>query len=155
MDYQNLVRVLAKQKLTLTCAESLTGGSFQSSLCKVSNAGDIFLGGFVTYATEAKIKMLSIDSKLISKYGVVSQSTAKEMAAKSREILQADIGISFTGVAGPDKLENQPVGTVYIGVSTSASIFANHYRFEGTSTDIVEQSCNEGLNLLAATCLKS
>lgn len=112
-----LVETLKKRQLKITGAESLTGGLFQSTICSVPGASTIFNGGFVTYAAEAKAKLLHIDSELINKYGVVSKETASEMASHSKNIMGADIGISFTGVAGPDSLEGHPAGNVWIGLA--------------------------------------
>ena len=112
-----VVGLLKQQKLKITGAESLTGGLFQSTICSVPGASAIFDGGFVTYAAEAKISLLGIPASLINQNGVVSSATAQAMADYSRKKLDADFGIGFTGVAGPDELEGQPAGTVWIGLA--------------------------------------
>ncbi|GAF41065.1 competence damage-inducible protein A [Agrilactobacillus composti DSM 18527 = JCM 14202] len=112
-----VVNALIAQKTTLTAAESLTGGLFQSMIAEVPGASEVFAGGFVTYAMAQKAKMLAIPLKDLEKNGVVSQQTAAAMALQSKQRLGADIGIGFTGVAGPDKLEDQQAGTVYIGLA--------------------------------------
>lgn len=112
-----VVELLKQQKLKVTGAESLTGGLFQSTICSVPGASEIFDGGFVTYAAAAKIGLLGIPDSVIKQHGVVSSDTAKAMAEHSRRKLGADIGIGFTGVAGPDSLEGQPAGTVWIGMA--------------------------------------
>ena len=112
-----VVGLLKQQKLKITGAESLTGGLFQSTVCSVPGASAIFDGGFVTYAAEAKISLLGIPASLIKQNGVVSSATAQAMADYSRKKLDADFGIGFTGVAGPDELEGQPAGTVWIGLA--------------------------------------
>lgn len=112
-----VVGLLKEQQLKITGAESLTGGLFQSTVCSVPGASEIFDGGFVTYAATAKASLLGIPSSLIEKYGVVSSETAQAMAEHSKEKLGSNIGIGFTGVAGPDSLEGQPAGTVWIGLA--------------------------------------
>lgn len=110
-----LVKLLKEKQLTIASAESLTGGLFQQQLTSIPGAGSVLKGGVVTYANEAKEKLLQVKKATISQHGVVSEQCAQEMAENVRRILQTDIGISFTGVAGPDTLEGVPVGTVFIG----------------------------------------
>lgn len=148
MAYKELIDQLTKQNLTLTAVESLTGGKFQSELVKTPNAGDTYLGGFITYATESKSKMLGISEEFIKQNGVVGLAPAKEMAIHARCNLNADIGISFTGAAGPDKLEGFPVGTVFIGVDTQSQSEAREFHFDGPSDKIVEQACAQGIKWL-------
>ncbi|WP_242362632.1 competence/damage-inducible protein A [Limosilactobacillus antri] len=112
-----VVKLLTAQRKTITGAESLTGGLFQSTVCSVPGASAVFRGGFVTYAASAKERLLGIDPAVIAGHGVVSAQTAAQMAEKSRERLDADFGLSFTGVAGPDDLEGQPAGTVWLGLA--------------------------------------
>lgn len=112
-----VVSCLKKRHLTVTGAESLTGGLFQSTICSVPGASEVFAGGFVTYAATAKEKLLEIPAALINQHGVVSSATAQAMAEQSRQKLGADIGLSFTGVAGPDGLEGQAAGTVWLGLA--------------------------------------
>src|SRR5699024_318744 len=110
-------RLLIEKKLTLTAAESLTGGAFQSMLTSVAGASDYFEGGLVTYSKRLKKETLGISQEVIDTYGVVSCQCAIEMARGVKENFGTDIGISFTGVAGPSKLEGQQPGTVWIGLA--------------------------------------
>lgn len=112
-----VVEQLKQRHWKVTAAESLTGGMFQSTICSVPGASNVFDGGFVTYAASAKESLLGIDPQLIDQYGVVSSQTAAQMAEKSRQRLGVAIGIGFTGVAGPDPLEGQPAGTVWVGLA--------------------------------------
>lgn len=112
-----VVDKLRSQGLKVTAAESLTGGMFQSTIAGVSGASNVFDGGFVTYANSAKIELLGISEEIVAKYGVVSSQIAQLMAEKSMEKMHTDIGVSFTGVAGPDSLEGHPAGTVYVGLA--------------------------------------
>lgn len=112
-----LVKKLQKENLTIACAESLTGGMFQQQLTAIPGAGTVLKGGVVSYMNEAKETLLHVKKETIATEGVVSKQCATEMAENVRDLLKADIGISFTGVAGPDTLEGVPVGTVYIGIA--------------------------------------
>lgn len=112
-----VVDLLKKRHLTITGAESLTGGMFQSTLCSVPGASNVFTGGLVTYAASTKEKLAGVDRSVIERDGVVSAATATQMAEKSRQLLDTDLAVSFTGVAGPDSLEGHPAGTVWLGLA--------------------------------------
>ena len=114
-----LVLALRERGLTVATAESCTGGLIAKRITDVAGCSDVFLGGCVTYAVDAKVKLIGVSRETIEKYGVVSAETACEMAKGVRLALGADIGISTTGIAGPGGgTPDQPVGTVYIAVST-------------------------------------
>lgn len=112
-----LLRVLEDRELTITAAESLTGGLFQSEMTSVVGVSTMLLGGIVCYSNEAKIKLCNVKPETLEKHGAVSEQCAIELAESVRKSLDADIGISFTGAAGPDSLEGHPAGTVWIGMS--------------------------------------
>ncbi|WP_161980325.1 competence/damage-inducible protein A [Streptococcus sp. S784/96/1] len=119
---QTVVNLLKEKGKTLTAAESLTAGLFQSSLADISGASQVFAGGFVTYSLSEKAKMLGIAKEDLEGHGVVSAFTAEKMAEQARLLVGSDFGISLTGVAGPDELEGQPVGTVFIGLASEKSV---------------------------------
>ncbi|HEX7064818.1 MAG TPA: competence/damage-inducible protein A [Bacillales bacterium] len=102
---------------TIACAESLTGGWFSKTLTDLSGSSGVFNGGIVCYTNEVKENVLKVPDTVLEKDGAVSEACAKALAENVRELLGADIGISFTGVAGPDKSEDKEVGTVYIGIA--------------------------------------
>ncbi|WHY03485.1 competence/damage-inducible protein A [Neobacillus sp. DY30] len=112
-----LMNVLQANNLTISAAESLTGGLFQQELTGVPGVSSVLKGGVVCYTNEVKKNVLKVKPETIEKYGVVSQECAKELAENVATLVATDVGISFTGVAGPDELEGKPVGTVYIGIS--------------------------------------
>lgn len=114
---QVVMTKLREKNLTITAAESLTGGQLQAALTSIPGASQAFMGGFVTYANYAKEKLLAIPAEVIDKHGSVSEQTAILMAEQAKQKLGADVGVSLTGVAGPDSLEGQPVGTVWIGIA--------------------------------------
>ena len=125
-DDNSMARVvfdLLKEKhKTITAAESLTAGLFQSSIADFSGSSAVFNGGFVTYSIEEKSKILHIPLEDLQEHGVVSHFTAEKMAEQSRLLTDADFGIGLTGVAGPDSLEGHPAGTVFIGIATREKV---------------------------------
>lgn len=112
-----LSKMLKDKNLTISVAESLTGGMFQQELTSEPGASDLFKGGIVCYSNQAKINLVQVNEETIESHGAVSEECAKELAVNIARLLDADIGISFTGVAGPSALEGQPPGTVYVGIS--------------------------------------
>jgi nicotinamide-nucleotide amidase len=114
-----LVDKLHESGLTVSCAESLTGGLIAERITSVAGCSDVFYGGCVTYTNEIKNKLVGVSLDTLDKYGAVSEQTAMEMARGVRERLGTDIGVSATGIAGPGGgTAETPVGTVFIGVST-------------------------------------
>ena len=116
---EELTKLLKEKKLTISVAESLTGGMFQKEFTAIPGAGSLLMGGVVCYTPEVKQKVLHVKNETISKHGVVSAECAKELAENVANLMDSDIGISFTGVAGPDELEGKPVGTVFIGIKVN------------------------------------
>ncbi|WP_267200923.1 competence/damage-inducible protein A [Limosilactobacillus kribbianus] len=146
-----VVELLKQRHLKVTAAESLTGGMFQSTICSVPGASNVFDGGFVTYAASAKERLLGIDPQLIERYGVVSSQTAAQMAEKSRQRLGVAVGIGFTGVAGPDSLEGQPAGTVWVGLSIQGQATMTRQLHLGAYVgrqQIRRQSVQHGLQMI-------
>ena len=114
-----LVMHLRERGMTLACAESCTGGLIAKRITDLAGCSDVFLGGCVTYANEAKEKLIGVKHEMLESYGAVSEQTAREMAKGVRFALGADVGIATTGIAGPGGgTPDKPVGTVYIAVST-------------------------------------
>ena len=121
-----MVEMLKEKRLTLSCAESCTGGYFSKRITDISGASSVFKGGFITYSNEAKMKLLGVSKETLDRFSAVSPQTAEEMARGTRERLDTDIAISITGEAGPnpDPTTKQDVGTVFIGVSTKEDTFS-------------------------------
>ena len=121
-----LVSMLKEKGLTLSCAESCTGGYFGKRITDVPGASWVFKGGFITYTNEAKIELLGVNPETLEKHTAVSPETAEEMAIGAKNRLKTDIAISITGEAGPvaDPTTKQDVGTVFIGIATNEKIFS-------------------------------
>lgn len=109
-------KLLIEQGLTISVAESLTAGLFQSELAAIPGVGSTLLGGMVTYAVDSKVNQLGVSREIIEQYGVVSEECATAMATQVKTMFKSDIGIALTGVAGPLELENKPAGTVWIAI---------------------------------------
>jgi len=114
-----LVLALRERSLTVATAESCTGGLVAKRIVDISGCSDVFLGGAVTYANSAKVKMVGVSEETLAAHGAVSEETAAEMARGIRLALGSDIGVSTTGIAGPGGgTPEKPVGTVFIGISS-------------------------------------
>jgi nicotinamide-nucleotide amidase len=113
-----IISLLTARNQTAAVAESLTGGLLAAALTAVPGASAAFRGGVVAYATELKATMLGVPRDLLERHGAVHPDVAAAMAAGVRCRMAATIGAATTGVAGPDPADGQPVGTVYIAVST-------------------------------------
>ena len=117
MNIQILHKKLIKKKLTISVAESCTGGLLAHNLTKLANSSKYFQMGLVTYSNDAKIKILKINKKIINKYGAVSPECCEAMVKKLTRVSKSKINISITGIAGPGGAsKNKPVGLVYIGI---------------------------------------
>lgn len=142
-------KLLLKRGLQLATAESCTGGLISHLITNVAGSSAYFLGGVVSYANEAKERLLGVNPGTLEMHGAVSAETAREMARGIRLALAADIGISVTGIAGPTGgTPEKPVGSVWIGLSTPDEEYARHYLWSGTRLAIKKQSAQAALNLL-------
>ena len=113
------IAFLREKGLTVACAESCTGGLISKRITDISGCSDVFIGSCITYANEAKVKLLGVKEETLKKWGAVSEETAREMARGIRNALGTDIGVSVTGIAGPGGgTPEKPVGTVFLGIST-------------------------------------
>ena len=147
--------LLKKKHKTITAAESLTAGLFQSSIADFSGSSSVFNGGFVTYSIEEKSKMLQIPLEELQEHGVVSHFTAEKMAEQSRKLTDADFGIGLTGVAGPDSLEGHPAGTVFIGIATREKVHSIRVLIGGRSrSDVRHIACLYAFNLVRQALLQ-
>jgi PncC family amidohydrolase len=118
--------------LKLATAESCTGGLVGDRITNIPGSSDYYLGGVVAYAYEAKVALLGVSWDTLQAYGAVSREVVVEMARGVREALSADIAVSVSGIAGPGGgLPDKPVGTVWIGLSTSEGEWARVFYFDG------------------------
>jgi nicotinamide-nucleotide amidase len=141
---KELVAFLFEKKLTIAVAESLTGGLFQQELTTIPGTSAILTGGVVCYTNFVKQKVLNVKADTIEKYGAVSEQCARELAENVAALLGTDIGISFTGVAGPDELEGKQAGTVYVGISIGKKTFVEKLLLGGTRDAVRTRSVKYG-----------
>lgn len=150
---KELFLTLKEKNVTIAAAESLTGGLFQQEITSIPGAGDVFKGGVVSYATEIKNRVLKVKKETLEQDGAVSGACAMELAENVREMMEADIGISFTGVAGPSTQEGKPVGLVFIGISIKGQPARYEQLKLGGAREVirirsVKNGCYRLLNLL-------
>lgn len=151
-----VVKLLKKYKLTVSTAESCTGGMLAARLINVAGASDVFREGFITYSNKAKRKTLDVNKSTLKKHGAVSEQTAKEMAMGGVLAADADACVAITGVAGPDGgTEEKPVGLVYIACYLKDKVQVEQYQFKGNREKIREQSVVKALDLLRKSILKN
>ena len=137
-----------EKKLTVTTAESCTGGMIASSIVSVSGSSAIFKSSVITYSNEMKSKILNIPLKLINENGAVSKVIAYTMAYNVLDLMNSDISIAVTGIAGPGGgSKNKPVGLVYIGIGTKQNIVTKRYLFKGNRLKIRQETTLESLKL--------
>ena len=151
----SVVNLLEKNELTISTAESCTGGLLAGRLINVPGVSDVYKEGFITYTNKAKRKTLGVNKSTLKKYGAVSEQTAKEMAVGAALAADTDISISVTGIAGPDGGTNEkPVGLVYVGVCIKDIVHVEEFRFSGDRANVREQTVISALGLLRKCILE-
>lgn len=145
---QKVSSYFVENGLTLGSVESFTGGLFASTITSISGASKFYKGSFITYATEEKINLLRIPEELVQQYGVVSKEIAYHMANNARQLLNVDVCVSFTGNAGPEAMENKPVGEVHIGIATKDDARIYSLNLSGTRDEIRRQAVEFALKKL-------
>lgn len=141
---EQVVKMLAERKMTITAAESCTAGAFCSAIASVPGASDVLREGFVTYCNEAKIRTLGVSPETIKKFTEVSKECAQEMALGAKKLARADAAVSITGYAGPS---GNPRGLVYICCIVGDRINIKQNMFEG------DRECVRKCSVETALCL--
>lgn len=150
-----LGRLLTEKKLTISTAESCTGGKIAATLSAVPGASNYFKGSVVSYATQAKIDVLEIDENLIAKHGVVSAEAASEMVKSVQKLMNSDYAIATTGNAGPTKGDDDAdLGTVFIGIATPNEVFVEEFNFGQPREKVIDRAVSKGLELIYKEILK-
>ena len=147
---QKLVKLLRKKRLKISFAESCTGGLLSSNVTSISGSSKIFILGLVTYSNQAKIRVLKVPKKIITKFGAVSYETCLLMVKNLNKISKTNISVSITGIAGPKGGTMQkPVGLVFIGIKKGNKILVKNYLFKNSKrTSIQRSAVNKALNLI-------
>ena len=142
----DVIRALGTK--TLVTAESCTGGGIGSALTSVPGSSAVYKGGVICYTNWVKTHILGVPRTLLEAHGAVSAPVAQAMAQGVRKVLEADVSLSVTGLAGPGGDEyGNPVGTVYIGCDSSAGTEVREYHFEGDRAAVRQQAVNAALEL--------
>ncbi|KIL47786.1 competence/damage-inducible protein A [Jeotgalibacillus campisalis] len=143
---QKTFELLSSSQLTIASAESLTAGLFASQIGSQPGASSVLKGGLVCYTNEAKMNLAGVSDKTLAEEGAVSKRCAIELAEGVKNRLGSDIGISFTGSAGPESLEGQPLGTVWIGIAFQSNPpIALHIKLQGERNYIRLKAVKHGL----------
>lgn len=143
---EKLVQMLAEMGLTISTAESCTGGMLASRIIDISGASDVYSEGFITYSNDAKMKYLKVKDEILDRYGAVSKETALQMADGCRKETGSDVALVTTGIAGPGGgSADKPVGLVYIGCAYKDEVISREFRFNGDRYDIRRQAVDEAI----------
>lgn len=138
----------AKKGIFITTAESCTGGLIASSIVSISGSSNIFKSSFITYSNQMKTKLLNIDSEIIEINGAVSEIVATKMAENILDVLEADISIAVTGIAGPGGgSKDKPVGLVWIAIGNKNLTITERFLFSGNRLDVRQKTTLEALKL--------
>ena len=138
---KKIVSSLKKKKISISIAESCTGGMFAQVITSISGASKIFKLGIVAYSNQSRIKYLKVPSKIIKKYGAVSKQCCNAMVNNLSKISKAKLNIAITGIAGPKGgSRSKPVGLVYIGVKQGSKTKVNEYVFVNKDRENIRKS---------------
>jgi len=139
MSIQTLHKKLIRKKLTISVAESCTGGLLAYNLTKLANSSKYFQMGLITYSDQAKIKILKVNKNIIRKYGAVSNECCKAMVQNLSKISKSKINISITGIAGPDGgSKDKPVGLVYVGIKKGRTVIIKENKFKFKKRNLIQ-----------------
>lgn len=146
---QTTAKLLTKKRLTVSVAESCTGGLISNRLTNISGSSKYFKAGLIAYSNQVKIKQLKIPSKIIKQYGAASKEVAINMAKNIRRLTNSDLGLGITGIAGPTGgTKAKPVGLVFIALATNKKCVFKKFNFKGKRLSIKRKSSSEALKLL-------
>ncbi len=149
MSAEELGKALIQRNLTLSTAESCTGGLLGHLITNVPGASRYYLGGVISYSNEIKISVLGVSESTIERFGAVSRECAVEMASGIRRVFGADIGVATTGIAGPGGgTPEKPVGLVYIAIASAHDTETHKFVFKGSREEIKAQIAHKAIALL-------
>ena len=144
MNINKLHKKFIKKNITISVAESCTGGLLSSKLTRLSGSSSYFQMGLVTYSNKAKIKILRVNKKIIDKYGSVSPECCRSMVQNLSKLSKSKINVSITGIAGPNGgTESKPVGLVYIGLKKGRKIIIKKNLFKNKKRILIQRKTAE------------
>ncbi len=143
----DVLRALAGK--TLATAESCTGGGIGAALTAIPGSSAVYKGGVISYTNEIKEHILGVDGEVLARYGAVSSQVAQAMAEGAKKLLQTEIAVSVTGLAGPDGDDRgNPVGTVFIGYCDGIKSYAKEYLFNGDRESVRNLAIETALHII-------
>ena len=151
-----LGKLLTEKNLSISTAESCTGGKIASVITSVSGSSVYFRGGIVSYATASKVDILDVSQDIIDEFSVVSKQVVEAMALQSKKILKSDFAIATTGNAGPNKGDaDAEVGTVFIGIATPNGVFSEEFQFGQPREKVINRTVNKAIEIIYKEILKN
>lgn len=146
---EKLKNLLALRRQKLATAESCTGGLVSDRITNIPGSSEYFLGGIIAYSYEAKVSLLGVSWDSLNSHGAVSRETVLEMARGARKLLQADLAVSVSGIAGPGGgTDEKPIGTTWIGLASENGEFARHFQWHGNRVENKQASSDAVLSFL-------
>ena len=153
---ESIVNLMKEKKLTLGVAESCSGGMLSARIINVPGVSDVYKAGFVTYANEAKHKLIGVSNATLEQFGAVSEETAREMVQGTLRAAESDYAVAITGIAGPDGgTDKKPVGLVYIACGNKDRITVKECKFNGNRNKVRQSSVAYALRLLREEVMKN
>ena len=147
---ESVIKYLIRENISVATAESCTAGMISAAIGDIPGVSSIFSEGYVTYSNDAKEKNLGVSHETLETYGAVSEATAKEMAEGVAKKANARLGISATGIAGPDGgTAEKPVGHVYIGICFDGETIVQKNLFSGNRSDVREKTVLTAFEMIA------
>tara|TARA_B100000809_G_scaffold156969_1_gene154253 strand:- start:35 stop:508 length:474 start_codon:yes stop_codon:yes gene_type:complete len=149
---KKIVNRLIKKKLTISTAESCTGGLLSSFITSINGSSKVFDLGLITYSNQSKINILKIPKKIIKRYGAVSKQVCLSMVKNVYKLTKSNISLSITGIAGPrGGTKNKPVGLVYVGIKKDDKIKVKKYLFKNKGRNYIQKAAvDKSLKLIVA-----
>jgi len=146
---QILGQLLSERELTVSCAESCTGGNLAHRIVQVPGSSNYFLGSVVSYSNDVKADVLGVSRSNLEKFGAVSQKVVEEMARGVCRLMHTACGIATSGIAGPDGgTALKPIGTVWIAVKYCDTLVTECMRFKGDRNEVIESATNHAMVML-------
>lgn len=140
---EELLALLKEKNWTIGSCESLTAGLFCDTMASISGASAVLKGGIITYQTIVKEQVVKVDPKVIQTQGVISCACAKQMAQKTRRLLDCDVCVSFSGNAGPSVMEEKPAGYICCAIAIHERVWTYAFQLHGTRNEIRRQIVDE------------
>lgn len=147
-EIREVHRLLIEGKLTVSVAESCTGGLLSHYLTYLPGASEFFKGGIIAYSNEAKTGILGVSGEMLSRFGAISYECAREMAGNARRIFDTDYALSTTGNLGPDTLEGKEVGLVYIALENKEGALFKELKLSGSRERNKDSAASRAISLL-------